>query len=87
MLFSVFCRTHTGIFLELDVEVINVLIADHLGNLVNLYLTSLKDILCLVDPYAVEVGIEVRTKLLAEDLTEVRAVVAEEGCDIFKGYI
>ena len=65
-------------------EIINVPVADLLGNLVHFYGFFQQQLLGVFDAYMVEVGIEVLAHLFAENLAEVRTVVAKERSNALK---
>ena len=69
--FPVLARGEVGHLLEDLCEVALVLVAHHSGNLNKGKFTVHKQILALVDPYLVQVGVEVALHLLFEDLAEV----------------
>lgn len=87
VLLSEFGRTHSGMLLEFNVEVVYIFIAYHFSNLIYLVLCGEENVLGSFHSDTVEVGVEVYAQLLVEDLAKIRAVISEERGDIFKSNV
>ena len=84
MQLPVFRRTLSHLFLELLVEVVHVPVAHPRRDLVDAQLRFFEKLAGFGDPDLVQVIVEVLSGPLLEQLSEIRAVVAEQRRDVFE---
>ena len=72
---------HSDLTFEFDVKIIDIAVADFFCNLVYLHIIAKEQFLGVFDTYMVEIGVEIFPDLFAEDLAEIRTVVAKKRRD------
>ena len=77
-------RTYSHIFFKLVMKIIYIGIADHFRDLVNLVAVPGKQPLCFGYAYAVKIVVEIFTRILVKDFSQICAVVSENICKYFK---
>ncbi len=65
-------------------KVVYIGVSDHFRNFIHLILVQQKQTLCLGDPYAVKVVVEVFASVLMKNLAEICAVISEDIRKLFK---
>ena len=78
LLVAVLRRAHPDVLLELLVEIVHVLVAYTLRNLIYLELVIHQKLYGMVDSHLVDIGVEALTYGLVKYLSKVSAVVAEQ---------
>ncbi len=75
---------HSDLTFEFDVKIIDIAVADFFSNLVHLHIIAKEQFLGVFDTHMVEIGVEIFPDLFAENLAEIRTVVAKKRRDCFQ---
>ena len=74
---------HSDLPFEFDVKIIDIAVADFFSNLVHLHIIAKEQFLGVFDTHMVEIGVEIFPDLFAENLAEIRTVVAKKRSNRF----